>query len=107
MPSAPVRECGCPEWARCVHFDRHVLWLADTAKVSYKSKFPVPGRYKVGIGTEVRFDTDTGILNLFGDTRDPEMLMRLADVFDTDDPAEANAAFGRRAEALRLGEDGP
>ncbi len=26
-----ARECGCPPWVECIHFDGRVTWLADSA----------------------------------------------------------------------------
>jgi hypothetical protein len=52
------RECGCPPWVRCVHFEGQVLWLVNRAgrdQDPATAGCPKPGGtgYAIGQGSRV------------------------------------------------------
>ena len=99
----PRQECGCPPWVRCVHFEEQVLWLHDNehealdkALVGFHHSYGEEERFGVGLGGAVRSclcSKQHLILDIPGDSFQSFPAL-----------PEAQAAFDRRAELLRLGE---
>ncbi len=105
MPgSAPVRECGCPVWARCVHFGS-VLWLVDEDHPALEAVLFRSSRSHSG--AEQRWLVGEAPRTMQCHCGNPEHIILADSASHFPSFArlpEAEAEFARRAEALRLGE---
>jgi len=105
LPSGrdPYRECGCPPWVRCAHFDGLVVLLADHAAskhdpyCNHKALFSV-----VGPLPEPHWENCSDCQVDVGFAID---VQSIDEAFPTDSLPAAEAEFLRHDEALRLAQE--